>query len=83
MLVGTGVFVGVSVGGIGVEVGMAAWVSAIIVRASAADVLCMSNTLSVGVASAPHALMISVIINSRVRIEKHFMWTYPYCFSLS
>jgi hypothetical protein len=73
--VGRGVFVNVAVGGIGVAVGMAAWVSAIIVKATAAAVLCRSSALSVGggVACAPHALMISVNMTIRVRLEEYFM----------
>jgi hypothetical protein len=70
--VGMGVSVGVAVS---VAVGMAAWVSAIIVKAAAAIVFCMSATLTVGmgVACAPQALMISVLMSTRVRIEKRFM----------
>lgn len=75
VMVGRGVLVGVSVGGIEVAVGMAAWVPANIVRATAATVLCMSITLIVGGGGtfAPQALMVSVTISIRVRIEKRFM----------
>ena len=55
-----GVWVNIAVGGGGVEVGMAAWVSATTVRAAAMTVFCMSTALSVGAACAPpapHALM--------------------------
>ena len=75
VLVAAGVSVKVAVGG-GVAVGMAAWVSATIVKAATMTVFCMSTALSVGVACAPrapHALIISVIRSTRVRIEKHFM----------
>jgi hypothetical protein len=61
------------VGGGGVAVGMADWVSAIIVKAAAAIVPCRSIALTVGVAASPHALMISAIVSIRVRLEKHFM----------
>jgi hypothetical protein len=85
VLVAAGVFVNVSVGGGGVAVGMAAWVSAIIVMATAAAVICKSTGLTVGggVACAPHALVLSVIMSTRVRIEKHFMLTSPYRFSIA
>jgi len=76
VLVAAGVSVNVAVGGGGVAVGMADWVSATIVNAAAATVLCMSTALTVGVACAqraPHPLMSSVIMSTRVRIEKHFM----------
>src|SRR5919109_4614402 len=70
VLVGAGVSVNVAVGGGGVAVGMAAWVSATTVRAAAAIVPCMSTGLPIGagVACAPHALMVSVITSTRVRI---------------
>ena len=61
VLVGAGVSVIVAVGGGGVAVGMAAWVSAITVKAAAAIVPCRSTGLAVGVAPVPHALRISVI----------------------
>src|SRR5687768_14825561 len=82
VLVGAGVSVNVAVGGGGVAVGMAAWVSATIVKAAAATVPCMSTALpiGVGVACAPHALRISVVVSTRVRTEKHFMWISPYRF---
>src|SRR5512146_67388 len=73
--VGRGVFVNVSVGGGGVAVGMAAWVCAIIVKATAAAVICMSSALTagVGVAFAPQALRVSVIASTRVRVKKDFI----------
>ena len=69
--VGAGVSVNVAVGGTGVEVGMAAWVSAIIVKAAAAIVACKSAGLAVGVgvAAVPQALMVSVIMSNRVRLK--------------
>ena len=80
VLVGRGVFVNVAVGVIGVAVGMAAWVSAIIVKATTAAVLCSSIGLTVGtgVACASHALMVNVIMSTRVSLEKHFMFISPY-----
>jgi hypothetical protein len=86
--VGAGVSVNVAVGGIGVAVGMAAWVSAIIVKAAAAIVFCMSTALTVGIAvvsalRAPHALTLNASIITRVRLEKHFIWTSPYRFRFS
>ena len=48
VLVGVGVSVIVAVGGGGVAVGMAAWVSATIVKAAAATVLCRSTALTGG-----------------------------------
>ena len=81
VFVGTGVFVRVAVGGIGVVVGMAAWVSARIVRAAATAVPCKSTGLIVGVAFGTtrtlQALMISVITRACVRIEKFFKWRSP------
>lgn len=57
-----GVFVRVAVGGGGVAVGMAAWVSASIVTTSETIVFCMSTALTVGVAcGTPQAPLISVI----------------------
>jgi hypothetical protein len=52
----TGVGEGVSVGGIGVAVGIAACVSATIVQAAASAVPWTSSALMVGSASGPHAL---------------------------
>ena len=75
-----GVSVNVAVGGIGVAVGMAAWVSAIIVKAAAAIVLCMSTGLTVGVACCTTRTDDQRITSTRVRIEKHFMSTSPYRF---
>ena len=65
VLVGTGVFAIVAVGGIDVAVGMAAWVSAMIVEAAEIAVTCRSTGLIVGAASgeAPHALTINVIVS--------------------
>jgi len=87
VLVTAGVSVKVAVGGGGVAVGMAAWVSATTVRAATMTVFCMSTGLSVGVACmlppAPQALMSSVIRSTRVRIEKYFMSASPYRFNLS
>ena len=80
VLVAAGVSVNVAVGGV-VAVGMAAWVSATTVKAAAMTVFCMSTELSVGVACAlpaPHALMSSVIMSNRVRMEKNFIWISPY-----
>jgi len=51
---------GVCVGGMGVAVGSAACVSAIIVKAAATAVPCISSTLMVGSGSGPHALSIKV-----------------------
>lgn len=73
------VFVGTTVGEGNVAVGMAAWVSASSVKATATAVLCRSTGLAVGVAFAPHALIISVITSACTRIEKRFMWTSPNC----
>ena len=72
-------------------VGMAAWVSAILVNAAAASVLGMSIVPAVGVACgtapAPQALRINMIMSActstGVRIEKCFMWTSPRCFRLA
>ena len=74
VLVGTGVFVRVAVGGNEVAVGMAAWVSATIVEAAEIAVTCRSTGLIVGTASgeAPHALTINVIASISVRIENRF-----------
>jgi hypothetical protein len=55
VFVGKGVCVGVSVGGNGVAVGIAACVWATIVNAAATAVDWTSATLIVGVASGPHA----------------------------
>jgi len=68
VFVGKGVCVGVSVGGNGVAVGMAAWVSATSVKAPATAVFCTSAALIVGGASDPQAL-ISV---ATIRIERVF-----------
>jgi hypothetical protein len=51
---------------------MAAWVSAKFVTTAAIAVLCRSFTLTVGVACAPHALMISVSTSAGMSIEKRF-----------
>ena len=76
VLVAAGVSVNVAVGGGGVAVGMADWVSASIVKATAAIVLCMLTALTVGVACAPRApqaLTISAVMSIGVTLEKHFM----------
>jgi hypothetical protein len=81
VLVARGVLVNVAVGGGGVAVGMAPWVSATTVRAAAMTVFCISTALTVGVAGvlgAPHALMSSVIISNIVRMEKFFICTIPF-----
>ena len=63
VLVGTGVFAIVAVGGIDVAVGMAAWVSAMIVEAAEIAVTCRSTGLIVGAASGevPQALTNSMV----------------------
>lgn len=57
VLVGGGVTVGVSEGGNGVAVGMAACVSATIVKAAATAVNCTSAALIVGAGGAPQAVL--------------------------
>jgi len=76
---GSGVMVGsgvsVNVGG-GVAVGTAAWVCAITVKAATTTVSWISPALRVGVAGvppAPHALIISVSMRYRAKMEKRFM----------
>ena len=64
--VASGVLVGVSVGGIGVEVGIASWVCATIVNAAASAVCWISAGFTVGTGCAPHAL----IVNARIRIKE-------------
>lgn len=59
VFVGGSVGLGVSVGGRGVEVGIAACVSATIVNAAATAVDCTSAGFIVGTGSAPHALISS------------------------
>ena len=71
--VGGGVFVIVGVGGGGVAVGITAWVSATIVKASATTVFWMSSGLSVGAAWAPQPLTIRVVMSTKLRIAKHFI----------
>lgn len=71
--VGCTVGLAVSVGGKGVDVGMAAWVSATIVNAAATAVDCTSTGFIVGTASAPHALMTKVIADIKEEIVKRFM----------
>lgn len=68
--VGKGVCVGVSVGGNGVAVGIAAWVSATIVNAAATAVNCTSAALIVGAGSAPHAVM--TIADITMIMERNF-----------
>ena len=67
----SGVSVGVSVGGMGVSVGMAAWVSATIVLAAATAEACTWEGSMVGAAFGAHAL----IRNARIvpMIRKGFM----------
>lgn len=72
VLVGNGVCVGGSVGGKGVEVGMAAWVCATMVKAAATAVFCTSAACIVGAAGVPHALM-SRAMTTTVRVEKRFI----------
>ena len=72
--VGNGVSVGVSVGGRGVLVGIAAWVCATIVNAAATAVFCTSTAFMVGGGgSAPQALMSTEAATRTVTIEKCFM----------
>jgi len=76
---GSGVFVGravgagVSVGGRGVAVGMAAWVCATMVCAAATAVFCTSTACMVGAAGLLHALM-SIAMTATMRMEKRFMF---------
>jgi hypothetical protein len=67
------VAVGVSVGGRGVAVGMAACVCATMVNAAATAVFCTSTGLTVGTAGAPQALMIIASRRAVVRVEIRFM----------
>src|SRR5690349_2378064 len=53
--VGSGVALGVSVGGNGVAVGIACWVAATMVQAAATDVFCTSAGAMVGVPCDPQA----------------------------
>src|SRR5215212_5927522 len=71
-VVGKGVCVGGSVGGSGVEVGIAACVCATMVNAAATAVFCTSTACIVGAAGAPQALM-SMAITATVRVEKRFI----------
>jgi hypothetical protein len=72
--VGRGVSVGVSVGGRGVLVGMAACVSATMVNAAATAVFCTSTAFIVGGGgSAPHALAINVVRTMTVKMERRFI----------
>jgi hypothetical protein len=74
VLDGSGVWVGVSVGGSGVAVGTAAWVSAIMVMAAATAVFCTSTAFIVGGGgSAPQALTSKVVKRMTVRKERRFM----------
>jgi len=72
VLVGKGVWVGGSVGGAGVAVGMAACVSATMVNAAATAVFCTSTACMVGAAGVPHALL-SKAMTTMVRLEKRFI----------
>ena len=72
VFVGKGVCVGGSVGGSGVEVGIAACVCATMVNAAATAVFCTSTACIVGAAGAPQALM-SMAITATVRVEKRFI----------
>jgi len=71
--VGSGVTVGVSVGGSGVAVGMAACVCATIVCAAATAVAATCSALMVGTGSAPHALISVVKIKAVSRVLYNFM----------
>jgi hypothetical protein len=75
--VGRGVVVGVSVGGKGVAVGIAAWVWATIVNAAATAVDCTSTALTVGMGSAPQALITVTRINRMDRLLSSFMVISP------
>lgn len=74
VFVGNGVGLAVSVGGKGVEVGIAACVSATMVNAAATAVDCTSAGFIVGTASAPHALRINAIAPIKEEIVKRFMF---------
>ena len=63
--VGRGVCVGVSVAGMGVEVGIAACVSAMMVNAAATAVFWMLAISTVGAACALHALIVIAIANNK------------------
>jgi len=65
--VGGKVGTGVSVGGMGVAVGRAAWVSATIVQAAATAVPWTSAALRVGSGSGPQALVKNALANKIVR----------------
>jgi hypothetical protein len=67
--VGRGVGLGVSVGGRGVLVGTAAWVSATIVNAAEIAVPCTSSGASVGAAGSPPQAARSTASNARVGIN--------------
>ena len=77
VMVGRGVCVNVAVGGSSVAVGIAAWVSAITVKAAAATVPCRSTAGAVGVVCEPHPLMTSVKIRVRMRMEGYFTLNSP------
>lgn len=70
VLVGGGVCVGGSVGGKGVAVGMAACVSATMVKAAATAVFCTSAGLIVGSGAAPQA--VTIIEDMTMIMEKNF-----------
>jgi hypothetical protein len=68
----TGVGEGISVGGMGVAVGMAACVSATIVHAAATAVPCTSSALMVGSGLGPQALTRKT--PARIMIKRFFIF---------
>lgn len=75
VFVAAGVDVGVSVGGKGVLVGIAAWVSATIVNAAETAVDCTSATLRVGTAGSPppHPVIKAEIARTEKRTVNFFI----------
>ena len=73
VFVGKSVWVGISVGGNGVAVGMAAWVCAIIVDAAETAVFCTSTALMVGTGSAAHALRIKASMTTDEKMTNRFI----------
>ena len=71
--VGCGVSVAATVGGTGVSVGMAAWVSASMVLAAATAEACTSDGSTVGTAFALHALKSNIKTVIMVNIGFDFM----------
>jgi len=72
--VGNGVGSGVLVGGTGVLVGIAAWVSATMVNAAETAVACISSALIVGSAGVlPHALDTSATTKINGITKKRFI----------